>query len=105
MPFASQIHIELHASTGCAKPECHWVEVLFNMIPQKFLGACVDPVKCTYPEFIDLLTSRSFVYTQTHYATECATPYTPPAFASMTEKQKAKAIKRNKHFYERLRKK
>ncbi len=78
VPFASAIHIELHSTTGCVGAECHWVEVYSNMKPMLFTDVCAIPDKCTYNEFLEMLTSRNFVCTSNRYRTECSKPWSPP---------------------------
>ena len=67
IPFASSIHYELHSNSGCQSEECYWVEIYSDMKALEFVDACTIPSKCSYPEFLDMLRVRDFIYTNTHY--------------------------------------
>ena len=76
LPFASQVIIELHSSEECSSEQCFWVEVLYN---GKLLAfeECENWDRCTFPEFMEVLNQKGFVYTRTHYEEECARPWSP----------------------------
>ena len=46
-----------------------------------FDGDCADAAKWSYDEFLAMLDRKGFVSTSSHYVEECATPWSPPAFA------------------------
>lgn len=80
VPFASEIVYELHSTDGCTDASCFWVETIFNGMAYEFVGDCAVADKCTYDEFITMITTKKgFVSTTTGYADECATPWTPPS--------------------------
>jgi hypothetical protein len=78
VPFASSVHFELHSTRECDSVDCFWVEIYFNSKPLTFEDICKDAAKCTYSEFIDMLESRNFVSSSSHYERECAKPWSPP---------------------------
>jgi hypothetical protein len=103
VPFASSIHIELHSTTGCVDVECHWVEVYSNMKPMLFTDVCAIPDKCSYTEFLEILTSRNFVTTSNRYKTECSTPWNPPQLLKQSLEEQQSEIERAAYYYEKYR--
>jgi len=77
VPFASQVVYELHSTKDCTDASCFWVEVIYNYEPYNFEGDCANPTKCTYAEFLNLLTVKGYVSTTSHYVDECAEPWSP----------------------------
>lgn len=78
LPFASNIAFELHSQEDCTTDDCFWVEIIYNGKLLEFKERCLDPVRCTYPEFLIMLTSRDFVPTTSRYFDECAKVWNPP---------------------------
>lgn len=103
VPFASSVHIELHSTTGCADAGCYWVEVYSNMKPLLFPEVCSIPDKCTYSEFLTMLSTRNFVDTTSHYKHECATPWSPPQLLAKTQFEKFSELERAAYYYEKYR--
>lgn len=72
IPFASSVMLELHSTEECASEECFWVETIYNGMHLEFEGDCADKIRCTYPEFMQMLQYKGFVNTNTQYEKECA---------------------------------
>lgn len=97
------MHIELHSTTGCDTIDCYWVEVYSNMKPLDFVGVCANPRKCTYSEFQDVLKTRSFVQTSSHYEVECSETWSPPGFSAITPIEQQLIKERASHFVQKYR--
>ena len=79
VPFASNVFVELHSTEECSSEQCFWVEVFYNGKLMAFQGDCLDADHCTYPEFMQMLQTKGFVNTDTHYEKECAKQWSPPS--------------------------
>ena len=77
LPFASSVLLELHSTEECSIEDCFWVEVIYNGVPLAFEDECLEPTRCTYPEFMHMIQFKGFVSTQTHYEHECAKSWSP----------------------------
>lgn len=65
IPFASQVKFELHSTDGCSDEAGFWVESWYNGELLSFDDHCKDPIRCIYPEFLQMLQAKGFVYTDT----------------------------------------
>ena len=93
VPFASSIHMELHSLAGCESEDCYWVEVFTNMQIMEFGDVCEIATRCTYSEFMDVLLSRNFVYTHSHYEQECSEKFMRPLKESQLSEGDAEKAK------------
>jgi hypothetical protein len=77
LPFASQINIELHSDVpegfSVLTLDDFWVEVRYNGMLYQFSSSCAVADKCTYAEFVAMLSDADgFIGTSTHYISECS---------------------------------
>ena len=77
VPFASNVLVELHSTEECSSEDCFWVEVRSNGKLLEFGEECTEANLCTLPEFMNMIESKGFVNTETHYEQECAKKWSP----------------------------